>query len=385
MTSDQVSSRFIEHFQHPAQLLVRSPGRINLIGEHTDYNGGFVLPASIDKEIYFAISPRTDGLCRVEAANLSAVGEFSVHELTHTSQGWLNYLIGSTKQVVDAGKSIGGFDLVFGGNIPTGAGLSSSAAVECGLIFCLNKLFSLGFSTVEMVKMAQKAENTFVGVNCGIMDQFASMFGQDNHVIRLDCRSLEYQYAPFMASDYSLILCDTGVKHSLGDSEYNTRRQECEIGIALLRQYYPAVQLLRDVTSSMLEEHRAELSPIVYQRCRYVIDEIERVPAACEDLQRNDLVAFGQKMYATHEGLQHLYEVSCPELDYLVAQARLNDAVLGARMMGGGFGGCTINLVRTDAAEAFVETMAAAYQAQFGIPLVTHLVRITQGTSVLTN
>lgn len=384
MTAQHIQDLFVQQFSHSPTLLVRSPGRINLIGEHTDYNGGFVLPASIDKEIWFAISPRTDDICQIWAANLSATDSFSIHHLSPSSQGWLNYLMGSVEQILKKNKEIKGFDLVFGGNIPTGAGLSSSAAVECGLIFCLNTLFDLGFSTLEMVQMAQKAENEFVGVKCGIMDQFASMFGQQNSVIQLDCRSLTYEYFPFESADYQPVLCDSGVKHSLGDSEYNVRRQECEAGVKLLQVHYPSITLLRDVSPAMLEAHQNEFPEVVYRRCRYVAEEIERVPAACLDLKQNDLVAFGQKMYETHDGLQYLYEVSCPELDFLVAQTRRNEAVLGARMMGGGFGGCTINLVRTDALDTFVETMSAAYQQQFGIELVTHRVRITQGTSCLT-
>ncbi|GAB3911756.1 galactokinase [Larkinella knui] len=379
----QIEAIFRKEFNREPALLVRGPGRINLLGEHTDYNGGLVLPASIDKEIVFAIARRTDRTGRIVAENVNQSFSFDLDDFTQSPLGWPNYLMGVVDQLQKAGYFPGGFELVFGGNIPSGAGLSSSAALECGLAFGLNKLFSLGVSTLDMVKLSQRAENQFVGVNCGIMDQFASMFGRDQSVIQLDCKSLHHEYFPFLTTDYVLILCDTGVKHSLGDSEYNTRRQECETGVAILQKYKPDIRLLRDASTELVDAHRDEMPGKVYQRCRYVTEEIRRVRVACEFLLQNDLAAFGKKMYETHAGLQHDYEVSCPELDFLVDQTRPDDAVLGARMMGGGFGGCTINIVAREAADAFVARMSMAYEEAFHIELKCYPVRITDGTSVL--
>ncbi|RRB03748.1 galactokinase [Larkinella rosea] len=381
----QVEAVFWKEFNRQPELLVRGPGRINLLGEHTDYNGGLVLPASIDKEIIFALGKRSDQTGRIVAENLNRSFSFSLDQITPSPQGWPNYLMGVVDQMQKAGYFPGGFDLVFGGNIPSGAGLSSSAALECGLAFGLNKLYNLGLATIDMVKLSQRAENQFVGVNCGIMDQFASMFGRDQAVIQLDCKSLHHEYFPFQATDYVLILCDTGVKHSLNDSEYNTRRQECETGVSILQQYNPDIRLLRDATTALVEAHRDEMPGKVYQRCHYVTEEIQRVREACEYLLENDLAAFGKKMYETHNGLQHDYEVSCPELDFLVDQTRMDDAVLGARMMGGGFGGCTINIVESSAADAFVARMSAVYEEKFNIELKCYPVRITDGTSEISS
>jgi galactokinase len=272
---------------------------------------------------------------------------------------------------------------VFGGNIPIGAGLSSSAAVECGLAFGLDHLFGFGVEKLELVKVAQKAEHTYAGVLCGIMDQFANMFGKKEHVVQLDCRSLDYAYYPFRMADYRIVLLDTQVKHSLASSAYNTRRQECETGVALLQQHHPEVHSLRDVTLDMLDTHEATFDPVVYKRCRYVVEENLRVVEACQDLENGDLEAFGQKMYGSHAGLQHQYEVSCPELDFLVAQAKGESAVVGGRMMGGGFGGCTINLVAKAGVDAFIEKMAGAYKVQFNIDLKAYVTEIVDGTSLM--
>ncbi|WP_210463193.1 galactokinase [Rufibacter roseolus] len=364
-------------------VVARSPGRVNLIGEHTDYNEGFVLPAAINKEIYFALAPNGTQTMRAYAFDLEESGEFDLTNVQRTDIGWANYLLGVVAQLQKANYEVKGFDLVFGGNIPIGAGLSSSAAVECGLAYALNYLYAYGIERFDMVKMAQKAEHEYALVMCGIMDQFASMFGKRNHVVKLDCRSLEYQYYPFNIDDYRIVLCDTQVKHSLASSEYNTRRQECETGVALLQKLYPQVRSLRDVTEQMLERHQDEFDPIVYKRCRYVVQENLRVEDACEDLERGDLVAFGQKMFASHQGLQHDYEVSCPELDFLADRARESDAVLGARMMGGGFGGCTINLVRLDNLDEFTRQMTEAYQQQYNITLKTYVAEIVDGSSLV--
>ena len=368
-----------------APLLVRAPGRVNLIGEHTDYNGGFVLPAAIDKEIVFAV-----GLNGTDVARLFSYDKQQAHEVAlgngSLSPGkvlWANYLAGVVAQFQQRGVAVPGFDCVFGGNVPMGAGLSSSAAVECGLAFALNHLLHTNLSRLELAQLSQKAEHEFAGVQCGIMDQFASLHGRAGQVVQLDCRSLEYHYFPFSSDAYHLVLCNSGVKHALADSAYNTRRRECEQGVALIRQHHPATQSLRDVTLAQLAAHRAALGPVVYRRCRYVVEENQRVLAACQYLAADNMPAFGEQMYASHAGLRDDYEVSCPELDVLVQVAQAHPGVLGARMMGGGFGGCTINLLPAHAVADFIATATAAYQQQLGRSLETYQTTIVGGVSVL--
>ncbi len=377
-----VSDFFQRRYGYPP-LLVRAPGRVNLIGEHTDYNGGFVLPAAIDKEIVFALGLNDLGTLRLFSYD-HGEGYDLVLDGGPVQPGktmWANYLKGVVAQFQLRGVAVPGFDCVFGGNIPMGAGLSSSAAVECGLAFALNALLKTNLSRLELAQLSQAAEHQFAGVQCGIMDQFASLFGQAGQVVKLDCRSLEYRYFPFDSAAYHLVLCNSGVKHSLASSAYNTRRQECEQGVATLRRHYPAVQSLRDVTLPQLEIHRAGLDPVVYRRCRYVVQENLRVEAACGHLAAGDMPAFGQQMYASHAGLRDDYEVSCPELDVLVEVARRHAGVLGARMMGGGFGGCTINLMPADAVAGFVAAATVAYQTQLHLPLETYQTTIVGGVS----
>jgi galactokinase len=383
-----LTQRVLASFQHrygTTPLLVRAPGRVNLIGEHTDYNEGFVLPAAIDKEIVFAVA-----LNGLNSARLFSLDKTEAHELplgaTPLRPGatlWANYLLGVVAQLQRRGVTVPGFDCVFGGNVPMGAGLSSSAAVECGLAFALNELLHLELSRLELARLAQRAEHEFAGVQCGIMDQFASLFGQAGQVVRLDCRSLEHQYFPFDSAAYHLVLCNSGVKHSLASSEYNTRRQECGQGVAVLSQYYPLVHSLRDATLAQLTQHRAELGEVVYRRCRYVVEENQRVEAASQHLAAGDMAAFGRQMYASHAGLRDDYQVSCPELDLLVELAQGQPAVLGARMMGGGFGGCTINLVPAAAVPGFIAATSVAFQQHLGRPLETYQTTIVGGVSVL--
>ena len=366
-------------------LLVRAPGRVNLIGEHTDYNGGFVLPAAIDREIVFAVG--LNGLNTVRLYSLNKDEAYALDlgdgPVRPGQTLWANYLKGVVAQFQRRGVAVPGFDCLFGGNIPMGAGISSSAALECGLAFALDQLLHTNLSRLELARMSQRAEHEFAGVQCGIMDQFASLFGQADQVVRLDCRSMDYDYFPFDSAAYHLVLCNSGVKHSLASSEYNTRRQECEEGVAVLRRHRPETLSLRDVTLPLLEAHRAELRPVVYRRCRYVVQENQRVEAACAYLAAGDMAAFGQQMYASHAGLRDDYEVSCPELDALVRIAEGQPDVLGARMMGGGFGGCTINLVPAAAAAGFVAAATAAYQQQVRLALETYHTTIVGGVSVL--
>ena len=365
-------------------LLLRAPGRVNLIGEHTDYNGGFVLPAAVDKEIIFAVGLNGGAQIRLMARDLGETLELAnAAEISPSATQWANYLLGVAAQFQQRGIAVPGFDCVFGGTIPIGAGMSSSAAVECGLAFALNHLLHAGLETMELARISQKAEQTYAGVQCGIMDQFASLFGRAGQVVRLDCRSLEYTYFPFDTSASHIVLCNSGVKHSLASSAYNTRRQECEQGVAMLRQHYPEVQSLRDATLAQLETHRAELDPVVFRRCAYVVQENARVEAACRHLESGDLAAFGQEMDASHAGLRDDYEVSCVELDALVTAAQGLPGVFGSRMMGGGFGGCTINLVAPDKVAEFIAGVSAAYEQQFGRKLETYQTTIVGGVGKL--
>ena len=373
---------FQQHFGEP-DFIVRSPGRINLIGEHTDYNMGFVLPAAIDKAIYVAIRKRNDTAVHLVAGDLDDSFQSSLDALQYSEKQWPNYMLGVADQLIKAGYSIKGFDAVVMGDVPLGAGLSSSAAVECATTFALNTLFTLGIDKKSMVQLSQKAENEFVGLQCGIMDQFASMFGKKEQVIRLDCRSLEYAYMPFDTSDVNIILFDTGVKHSLASTEYNLRRQECEAGVAIIQKKYPAVKSLRDADIDMVNECLLHGDDIVYRRCRYMVEEIQRLQDACEDLVQHKLPAFGKKMFDTHDGLSKLYEVSCKEADALVDMVRNHEAVLGARMMGGGFGGCTINIVAKGKEDALINEVAAKFTALFNRELKTYTVAIDDGTSLV--
>jgi galactokinase len=372
-----IAQAFRDKFnEEPA--LFKSPGRVNLIGEHTDYNNGFVLPAAIDMAVYIAITKRTDNKFVWYAYDLNDSYEGSNDAVVKSSKGWPNYMLGVVDQLQKAGFYPGGFNVVVGGDVPNGAGMSSSAAIECSTIYALNEIFEFGIDKITMVKMAQKAEHVFAGVMCGIMDQFASMMGKAGHVIKLDCRSLEYEYVPFDYDDIEIVLFDSKVKHSLASSEYNTRRQECEKGVAIIKQHHPEVNSLRDADINMVEEYLQGTGKI-FDRCKFVVEEIKRLLDACEDLNRHDLTAFGKKMFATHEGLSKLYEVSCKELDFLAGCAKDEPAILGARMMGGGFGGCTINLIKKEAVEEVVGRISKKYKERFNIDTAVYRTTAANG------
>ncbi|MFN5225463.1 MAG: galactokinase [Bacteroidota bacterium] len=374
---------FLQRFGQP-DVCVKSPGRINLLGEHTDYNDGYVMPAAIDLAVYLAISKRSDPTLKWFAADLNQTYEGNIERLDRSPLGWPDYWLGAIQQLKLAGCKISGFNAVVTADLPIGAGLSSSAALTCGILFALNHVFELNLPTIQLIKMAQATEHTFIGLQCGIMDQFANMMGREGQVILLDCRSLDHQYAPFDFPGIDLVLLDTGVKHSLAASAYNQRRQECFAGVQLIQKKFPAVQSLRDADVDMVAATIPK-SDIAHQRCMYVVQENNRVLDSVEQLKQGNLTAFGKNMFSTHAGLRDQYAVSCDEADFLVAQAKATHFVVGARMMGGGFGGCTLNLIPTSEMESFLTTISHQYMDRFQRNLVFHRVRLSAGTAVLVN
>ncbi|MBN2522745.1 MAG: galactokinase [Bacteroidales bacterium] len=374
--------KFTDLFQLPPDLY-QAPGRINLIGEHTDYNDGFVLPAAIDKAIYLAILKNDLEKLRLFSYNMDEFFEIDIHELKKVEVQWANYLIGVTAQFQKKGLNPGGIDCVFGGNIPPGAGLSSSAALECGFAAGINDQFDFGIEKTELIRMAQKAEHEYAGVLCGIMDQFASTFGKEGYVMKLDCRSLDYEYFPLTNQEVDIVLCDTRVEHSLASSEYNIRRSECDKGVKTIQSVFPDVKSLRDADPAMLDKVKTRMKTTIYDRCHYIIHENIRVEKACKALLKNDFSTFGKLMYETHAGLSKEYMVSCIELDTLVDIAKKSPDISGARMMGGGFGGCTINLVKKGKAEKFISLVNEEYKKTIGSTIQIYRVKTSDGAGKL--
>lgn len=377
-TQEQVVSSFRQHFNSQPTIFF-APGRINLIGEHVDYNDGFVMPAAIDKGIWFAIAPNDTNTANLVSTDLNKT--FSVElDAIEKKAGWKNYLLGVLHILQQEGFEIRGFDVAFGGNLPVGAGLSSSAAVEGGLAYALNELFGLGLNRPQLSLIAQKAEHAFPGVKCGIMDMFASLNGKKDHVLLLDCNTLDYQYLPLQLEKHKIVLINTKVSHSLASGEYNKRRQQCEEGFAILKKQDDGYKNFRDIASKDVETYKHLLDKETYKRCLFVTQEIERTNLAATYLQEGNLQGFGQLMFACHEGLSKLYDVSCPESDFLVDEARKHASIIGARQMGGGFGGCTINLVEKEKAAATVGAITAAYKTKFGIDAPVYEMATSNGT-----
>lgn len=384
MMKQKLQEIFLEQYAVAPTVIVRSPGRVNIIGEHTDYNEGFVLPAAIDKAAYVAMSLRNDEEIHLTAADLNETFSTTVSALKPVGDvSWPNYILGAVAQFVKRGVKLPGFNAVLSSDVPMGAGLSSSAAVECATVFALDHLLQTNIDRVSMVGMAQNAEHEYAGVMCGIMDQFASMMGKKDHVIRLDCRSLEYAYVPFKLDGIKIVLLNTNVKHSLASSEYNTRRNECTQAVEWIKAHHPEVTSLRHATIAMLDEHVLPKDKLIDQRSRFVVEEIDRLLTGCADLQRGDIAALGKKMFATHDGLSKMYAVSCKELDFLVDFVRNRPEVIGARMMGGGFGGCTINLVKEEAIDALIAAVKPAYEAATGLQLDYYIASIENGTEII--
>ena len=373
-----VKKTFIKKFKTDP-LLIFSPGRINIIGEHTDYNDGFVFPAAVDKGIAAAIQKSDSGSCTAIAINLDSTIEFELDKLKPSKEGsWENYVFGVVAEIQNRNKVVGDFNIIFKGNIPGGAGMSSSAALENSVVFGLNELFELGLSKEEMILISQKAEHNYVGVNCGIMDQYASMFGKKDHALHLDCRTIKSKPYKIDFKDHQLMLINTNVKHSLSDSAYNDRRSACESISKLL-----GIKALRDATEEDLETIIDKVTPANYQKALYIIQENARTLKAAKAIENNDLETLGSLIYQSHEGLSNQYKVSCDELDFLVEQAKKNKHVLGARMMGGGFGGCTINLIAKKEAKAFAEAASKAYKNKFDKACSVYFIQLSDGTHLV--
>lgn len=377
----KIESIFHQKFEGKP-LIVRSPGRINIIGEHVDYNGGYVLPAAIDKYIYVAIDKRNDGIIGLYSVNFDVKIEIEINNLK-PSNDFSTYVFGVVDQVIKRGYSISGFNIVIYGDIPVGAGLSSSAALESAVAFAINEIYQLGISKLELVSIAQSAESIFAGVNCGVMDMFASIYGQKDFAIKLDCNSLQFEYMPLVLDGYSLVLFNSNVKHSLASSAYNIRRSQCEAGLNRIKQFLPNVNTFRDVTESHLIEYILPFDKEIFTRCLYVVKEIQRLNDACQHLANGNLQALGQLLYATHDGLSLEYEVSCFELDFLIDEVKGNSNVLGARMMGGGFGGCTINIIKDEAISELIDSLKVNYLKTTGLHLEVIKVQTVNGTEIV--
>ena len=385
MDIEFVRSRFIKHFDGSTGNVYAAPGRINLIGEHTDYNGGFVFPGAIDKGIMCEIRPNGTDTVMAYAIDLKDRVEFKVDDPEGPRASWARYIYGIIQEMKKRGVDVKGFNIAFAGDVPLGAGMSSSAAMECCFAYALNDLFGDNkVSKWDMVLAGQATEHNYCGVNCGIMDQFASMFGKSGKLMRLDCRSREYEYYPFKPKGYKLVLIDSVVKHELASSAYNDRRKSCENVVAALKNKYTDrnIETLRDANWEMLDSVKADVSEEDMKRATYVLGEKDRVLAVCSALNAGDYETVGQKMYETHDGLSKDYEVSCEELDFLVDLARKH-CVTGSRIMGGGFGGCTINLVKEDLYDKFINDALAEYENKFGKKAKIYDVVISDGARKL--
>ncbi len=382
MTKEEVKKIFKEKYGNESPEVYTSPGRVNLIGEHTDYNGSFVFPGAIDKGMIAAIRFNGTDKIRAYAIDLDESAEFGLNEEDLPKEGWAKYIFGACREIIKRGGTIKAFDTVFAGDVPLGAGMSSSAALESTYAFALNHLLNLGIDKFELARIGQSTEHNYVGVMCGIMDQFASIFGKKGHLIRLDTKSMEYEYFPFDPKGFKLVLLDTLVKHELASSAYNKRRESCENAAATIAKRHPEVEFLRDASIEMLDEVKAEISDEDYMRAKYVIEETQRVRDVSDALQVGDYETVGQKMFETHHGMSKLYEVSCEELDFLNDVAR-EHGVTGSRVMGGGFGGCTINLVKDELYDSFIKDAKEQFNAKYNHEPKVYDVVISDGARKL--
>jgi len=374
--------QFITNFK--PELTIASPGRINIIGEHADYNMGYVLPTAIEKKIIFKFKKNeSDTKCNVYSVDYDTGFGFDLDKVEKSSIEWENYILGVLHEILKRTDKLRGFDCTLESHVPIGSGVSSSAALECGLAFGLNELFDLGLGKMDIVALSQAAEHNYVGTKCGIMDQFASVMSKEGHVILLDCESMEYTFIPIEIKPYRIVLLNTNVSHNLATGAYNERREQCEEGVKIIQKQYPKVNSLRNATMVMLDAVKDGMDPIVYNRCTYIIQEKERVLEAVQALKDSNLEQLGSLLYETHEGLSNMFEVSCPELDFLVDFSKQFKTVLGARMMGGGFGGCTINLVHENDMDRYIEAASLAYEQEFNIKLSWFEASPSEGTSII--
>lgn len=378
MDTKIVASKFKEKFGTEG-ILYFSPGRVNLIGEHTDYNGGCVLPGAIDKGILAEIKPNGTDKVRAYSVDLNDYAEFGLKEEDKPKASWACYIFGVCREMQKRGAVVKGFDTAFSGDVPLGAGLSSSAALESTFAFGLNEIYACGFDKKELVLIGQKTEHNYCGVNCGIMDQFASVFGKEGHLIRLDCSTMEYEYVPFNPKGYKVVLVDSVTKHELVDSPYNKRRESCERAAAAIAVNHPQVKLLGDANLNMLAEVKSKISEEDFKRATYAIEENQRLVDTCEALEKGDYATVGRNVYATHQGMSKLYEVSTVELDFLNDVAK-ECGVTGSRIMGGGFGGCTINLVPEVKYDTFIKTAVEKFKTEFGKEPKIYPVKISDGS-----
>ena len=361
---EKIHSKFVELYGEGGRIFA-SAGRINLIGEHTDYNGGYVFPGAIDKGIMAEIKPNGKDVVRVFSLDYNEEAVFGLREEDKPEKQWARYVFGVCRETAKRGGTVKGFDAVFAGDVPLGAGLSSSAALESCFAFALNELYQNGIDKFELAKIGQSTEHNYCGVMCGIMDQFASCFGKAGCLIRLNCKTLEYKYFPFNPKGYKLVLIDSCVKHELASSAYNKRRASCENAAKAISKNHPEVEFLSDAKRVWLDEVRDQIPEEDFLRAEYVIGEVQRVLDVCDALERDDYETVGEMMYQTHFGMSRLYEVSCEELDFLNKLARKMD-VTGSRVMGGGFGGCTINLVKDELYKPFIDEAVKQFTAKFG-------------------
>ncbi len=379
----KVLQRFTESFASTPNLYY-SPGRINLIGEHVDYNDGFVMPAAINKGVYYAIAPNHSNEIFFYAMDFDEQLKINIADIKIMS-GWQNYVLSVVNEFALLGSTIKGFDCVFAGDIPRGSGMSSSAAVEGGLAYALDEMLQTGLTRVELALLCQRAEHNYPNVKCGIMDQFANMMGKKDYVLLLDCKSIEHQYFPLHLQGYKIVLLNSNVHHTLASGEYNIRRQRCEEGLSILKNKLN-IQSFRDIAKIQdLMAYKNDMPEKVFNCCLYVIEEIARAKKAAALLQEGNLIEFGKLMYCTHEGLSKLYEVSCKELDFLVSVAIKNSDVIGARLMGGGFGGCTINIVKESGVQQFIQKATIEYQQNLNITLEAYITETDNGTCKIIN
>lgn len=364
------------------KIKVKSPGRINLIGEHVDYNGGYVLPAAVDLSIDMTLKPLENNIGKVISLNYNDQFEFDVYNIQKSEVEWQNYILGVVHHLLERKpNSVRGFQCEIKSNLPMGSGLSSSAALECGIASGLNELFEIGLTDEEIITLSRAAEHDFVGTKCGVMDQFAVVKGNRDSFILLNCQNLEYEYIPAEISPYQLILLNTNVSHNLASSAYNERFEQCMSALKQVQSQFPEYEFLADVAKEDLKKFEQVMDPLIFQRAMYVIKENNRVKEAAKALASGEVVRLGQLLYEAHYGQQYEYEISCRELDFLVEFSKQFDPVLGARMMGGGFGGCTINLVHQDFIDEYIKKASAAYKNEFKIDLTPVKIQIEDGVT----